>query len=103
MIEYHLTPEASKNNAFTDWRDGRPSIFCVKGQQDAASLQINATKLVEKKRKDGTDKSNMGSLSKKTAGARNYKIASILAISKNQISIDPNPQASADKQRRIKR
>ena len=102
MIEYHLTSEASKNNAFTDWRDGRPSIFCVKGQQDAASLQINATKLVEKKRKDGTDKSNLGSLSKKTSGAMHHKSRAILAISKNQISIDPNPQASADKTRRIK-
>lgn len=86
----------SRGNGF-DWLTGQPSIFLSdpKFNQNARTSQI-ASQSVAIMRAEGRDNSTIPGLS--------VKADELIAVfKKNNLSIDPEPQQSADKTQRIKK
>ena len=87
------TPK-SRNNAFSSHWDGQPSCICTPTVLANARHALIATANVERARLEGRDLSAIHGISAKAdESVRRYR---------QQISIDPNPQASADKQSRLR-
>lgn len=87
------TPK-SFNTAFTAHYDGQPSCMATPQQLANARHGLIATRNVELQRAAGRDVGALHGLSAKSDEAiRRFR---------QQISIDPNPQASADKQARLR-
>ncbi|MEY4345266.1 MAG: hypothetical protein RL032_1098 [Pseudomonadota bacterium] len=84
----------SQGNAFSAHLDGRPSVFGTLVALANAQHSINSTRNVEQQRLTGRDYSTLYGISAKAdESVRRYR---------QQISIDPNPQASADKQAKLR-
>ena len=87
------TPK-SRGNAFSAHWDGQPSCIATPTVLANAKHSINSTRNVEQQRLTGRDYSTLYGISAKAdESVRRYR---------QQISIDPNPQASADKQARLR-
>lgn len=102
---YALTAHASKNNAFSRHLSGVPSIFCTAMLTAAAAKSVAQTKVVEKNRAEGHDIGLIASLSKRASDLnREFKTALMKKATRvnRAISFDPDPQASADKQFKLK-
>ena len=96
-MSYSTSKQASKGNAFTSWMDGSPSIFLPKkGTSDSSLCSIAASKAVDKGRRTGKTvdiiySRNPAHLHRKPPNAR------------QQITLDKTPQASADKQAKMRK
>ena len=87
------TPK-SRNNAFSAHWDGQPSCMATPAVLANAKHALTATANVERARLAGRDLAAIHGISAKSDElVRRYR---------QQISIDPNPQSSADKQARLR-